>query len=91
MVRSRVRGKWLEAAGLLGLGLVIGFLLGTLPAAGEVLDFESFAEGHILDSDADLAGVTFQVSSLPGHAPQALVIFDADCPNRSRGATAIAP
>ena len=64
MARSRVRGKWLEAAGLLGLGLVVGFLLATLPAAGDVLDFESFAEGHILESDADLPGITFQVSSV---------------------------
>ena len=79
MARSRVRGKWLEAAGLLGLGLVVGFLLATLPAAGDVLDFESFAEGHILESDADLPGITFQVSSVKGDSPRALVIFDSDC------------
>jgi hypothetical protein len=79
MARSRVRGKWLEAAGLLSLGVVIGFLLGAFPATGDVLDFETFAEGHVFDSDADLPGITFQVSAVPAGLPQAIVVFDSAC------------
>ncbi len=79
MARSRTRGGWLEAVGLVGLGVVVGFLLGAVPATGEVLDFEGFAEGYILKSDGDLPGITFQVSAVPAGLPQAIVVFDSDC------------
>jgi cysteine-rich repeat protein len=47
-------------------------------ATTRVLDFEGYAEGHILESDGDFEGITFQISDTE-HYPRALVIFDSDC------------
>ncbi|MHC5003572.1 MAG: hypothetical protein ACYTJ0_10655, partial [Planctomycetota bacterium] len=66
--------------GAAGLALLLG--LGALPRTGratlETIDFEEFAEGHILESDGDLAGVTFQIAGTRGK-PKALIVFDSDC------------